>query len=77
VINAYLAPLMSRYLLRLEERLKEKWATTPFFRVMQSNGGAVKSQIGGSGARPHDSVGPAGGVVGAFHVRKLVGLPRL
>jgi len=93
VINAYLAPLMSRYLLRLRDRL-EKWgrspitpflnykkwgnrATTPFFRVMQSNGGAVQSQAAADAPVRTILSGPAGGVVGAFHVAKVCGFSKI
>jgi N-methylhydantoinase A len=73
VINAYLAPIMSRYLLRLKQRL----ATTSFFRVMQSNGGAVQSQT--AAAAPVRTIlsGPAGGVVGAFHVAQVCGYSKI
>jgi N-methylhydantoinase A len=74
VINAYLAPLMSQYLLRLQERLG---ARVPSFRVMQSNGGAVQSQT--AAAAPVHTIlsGPAGGVVGAFHVAHISGYDRI
>jgi N-methylhydantoinase A len=73
VINAYLAPVMSRYLLRLQQRLTAK----SFFRVMQSNGGAVKSET--AAAAPVWTIlsGPAGGVVGAFHVAQVCGYSKI
>jgi N-methylhydantoinase A len=72
VINAYLAPLMSRYLLRLKERL----GAAPL-KVMQSNGGAVQSQT--AAAAPVNTIlsGPAGGVVGAFHVAQTSGYDKI
>jgi len=72
VINAYLAPLMGRYLLRLQERLAGSR-----LRVMQSNGGAVQSQT--ATAVPVRTIlsGPAGGVVGAFHVAQVCGYPKI
>jgi N-methylhydantoinase A len=72
VINAYLAPVMSRYLSRLEQRLN-----LPGFRVMQSNGGAVQSQT--AAAAPVRTIlsGPAGGVVGAFHVGRASGYSKI
>jgi N-methylhydantoinase A len=71
VINAYLAPLMSRYLLRLQQRIGSP------LRVMQSNGGAVQSQT--AAAAPVHTVlsGPAGGVVGAFHVAQISGYSKI
>src|SRR5262245_5942329 len=87
VINAYLAPVMSRYLLRLQQRL-ELGGRTPEFRknkefggaslrVMQSNGGAVKSQT--AAAAPVRTIvsGPAGGVVGAFRVAQVSGYSKI
>lgn len=68
VINAYLAPVMGKYLTRLNTQLRG----TPL-RVMQSNGGAV-SALTASETPVHTIVsGPAGGVVGAFHVASASG----
>ena len=71
-INAYLAPVMSRYLGRLESSLSE----CPL-RVMQSNGGAVKART--SMAAPVKTIlsGPAGGVVGAFLLAQESGYSRI
>ena len=76
VINAYLAPLMSRYLLRLQERL-ENWGSRARLRVMQSNGGAVRSETAASAPVRTILSGPAGGVVGAFHVAKACGYSKI
>ena len=68
VINAYVSPVVDRYLHELEERLE-----AADFRMMQSNGGSIRaSQIRKQAVRSILS-GPAGGVVGAFHVGKLAG----
>lgn len=70
VINAYLAPVMGNYLSRLNSRLRGTK-----LRVMQSNGGAVRAMTAAS-APVHTIVsGPAGGVVGAFHVASACGYP--
>jgi N-methylhydantoinase A len=68
VINAYLAPLMGQYLRRLQQRLSEA-----DLRVMQSNGGAVRAET--AAAEPVRTIlsGPAGGVVGAFHIGSVCG----
>jgi N-methylhydantoinase A len=71
VMNAYLAPLMSRYLLRLKSRLAGS------LRVMQSNGGAVQSQTAAEAPVRTILSGPAGGVVGAFHVARVCGYARI
>lgn len=61
VINAYVQPLVARYLRRLEQALPDSRV-----RIMQSNGGAIGlTQAAGQAARVVLS-GPAGGVVGAF-----------
>jgi N-methylhydantoinase A len=80
VINAYLAPLMGRYLLRLQERLSEKRerrSVNPSLRVMQSNGGAIQSRT--AAAAPVRTIlsGPAGGVVGAFHLAQVCGYSKI
>ena len=72
VVNAYLAPLMSRYLRTLEDQL----AACPL-RVMQSNGGAVQARA--AAGTPVNTIvsGPAGGVVGAFEVAQACGYPSI
>ncbi len=72
VINAYLAPLMNRYLRRLQDNLSHSR-----LRVMQSNGGAV--QAGTAAETPVRTIlsGPAGGVVGAFHIAQASGYSKI
>jgi N-methylhydantoinase A len=73
VINAYLAPLMSRYLNSLSKNLK--FQVSDFkLRVMQSNGGSVSAST--AAAEPVRAIlsGPAGGVVGALSVCRLAGI---
>jgi N-methylhydantoinase A len=58
IINAYVIPLMDRYLGRLEAQLSPRW-----LRVMQPNGGCLTA----ASARPQAACtalsGPAGGPV--------------
>ncbi len=68
VINAYVAPLMGRYLTRLEIGLKGRR-----LRVMQSNGGVISATTAAEQAARTVLSGPAGGAVGAFHVAQLSG----
>jgi N-methylhydantoinase A len=72
VINAYLAPIMSRYLIRLQDRI-----TKAPLRVMQSNGGAVRSRTAADEPVRTILSGPAGGVVGAFHLAQVCGYPKI
>jgi N-methylhydantoinase A len=84
-INAYLVPIMSRYLHSLERGLQsaftssKKLRTTDYrlrtapLRVMQSNGGSVSAKTAASEPVRAILSGPAGGVVGAMRVCKAAG----
>lgn len=74
VINAYLVPIMSRYLRSLSEGL-EAGGTRPPLRVMQSNGGSVSAATAASEPVRAILSGPAGGVVGALRVCAAAGIP--
>ncbi len=69
VVNAYVGQVMSRYLGELEETLGEG------LRIMQSSGGSITARL--AAEQPVRTIlsGPAGGVVGAFHVSSLAGYP--
>src|SRR5262249_26246765 len=88
-INAYLVPLMSRYLTalaqglnsiargkssRLSSKRQARQNTLQSFRVMQSNGGSVSAST--ASAEPVRAIlsGPAGGVVGALRVSSVAGI---
>ena len=72
VINAYVQPLVARYLARLEETLAQEAASPagipPAVRIMQSNGGVIGLRQAADQAARVVLSGPAGGVVGAFAV---------
>jgi N-methylhydantoinase A len=68
VINAYVAPLMGRYLANLEQGLEGRR-----LRVMQSNGGVISVAAARSVAVRTALSGPAGGVVGAFQLACMAG----
>ncbi|MFB6241017.1 MAG: hydantoinase/oxoprolinase family protein, partial [Gemmatimonadota bacterium] len=71
-VNAFVAPILDRYLERLDRRLSGSR-----FRIMQSNGGSVGTEE----ARRHGvrSIlsGPAGGAVGALRVARAAGRDRV
>ncbi len=71
VVNAYVSPLMDRYLARLQE------AAPGPLRVMQSNGGSISAAT--ARAEPVRTIlsGPAGGAVGALEAGRLAGFHRL
>ncbi|MBU2548272.1 MAG: hydantoinase/oxoprolinase family protein [Proteobacteria bacterium] len=72
VVNAFVAPLMARYLAALEDRVGPAR-----LRIMQSNGGSISA----AAAREHPVStmlsGPAGGVCGAAALARTMGLSRV
>ncbi len=72
LVNAYVSPVMARYLTRLE---RESGAAD--FRVMQSNGGSLSATQAGQQAVRCVLSGPAGGVVGARYVAEAAGFSHL
>jgi N-methylhydantoinase A len=75
VINAYVSPVMSRYLARLEAGLPE--AARGRLQVMQSNGGVISVPVARREAVRTILSGPAGGVVGAAQVAAAAGFRRI
>jgi len=69
VLNAYVAPLMDRYLRRLEDELPRG---VPL-RIMQSNGGSISAATARREAARTLLSGPAAGVVGAAYVASASG----
>ncbi len=65
VINAYVQPLVARYLARLGAALSGSRV-----RIMQSNGGAIGLEQASNAAARLVLSGPAGGVVGAFEIAR-------
>ncbi|WP_420642837.1 hydantoinase/oxoprolinase family protein [Candidatus Leptofilum sp.] len=72
VINAYVAPLMTRYLRRLSAGVQPRRLS-----VMQSNGGIISAETAGSEAARTVLSGPAGGVVGARFVAEQAGFSEI
>src|SRR6202030_2616929 len=66
VLNAYIGPLIDRYLARLEEELP----TDTVLRIMQSNGGSISSTMARREAARTLLSGPAAGTVGAAFVAR-------
>lgn len=72
VLDAYVTPVLDRYLGRLERELG-----AAELRIMQSNGGSARAaEARRQGVRSVLS-GPAGGVVGAVRVARAAGLERV
>jgi N-methylhydantoinase A len=71
VANAYVTPVMQRYLLRLQARLEASGCG--LLRVMQSNGGALSAHEAASQAIKTALSGPAGGVIAAAKLGDAAG----
>jgi len=74
-LNAYVAPVMSRYLTRLERGLQRRGVR--HLRVMQSGGGSAGAEAAGALAVRTLLSGPAGGVVGAYELARSAGYPEV
>ena len=76
LVNAYLAPQMSRYLGRLSSAL-ESVGGGARLHVMQSSGGIVSATV--ASREPVRTIlsGPAGGVVGASAVARIAGFSKI
>src|SRR5262249_49113049 len=76
VINAYLAPLVSRYLNELTGGLSRRLARRDAnqLRIMQSSGGSILAET--AAPEPGRTIlsGPAGGVVAAIRIAEMAGL---
>ena len=72
IMNAYVQPLMSAYLDRLEKRVAETGVSAPIY-ITASNGGTLS--IDTARERPIDTVlsGPASGLVAATRVARSLG----
>jgi len=77
VVNAYVAPVVERYLGRLSEGLASRSASAPRLRVMQSNGGSAGAREAAALAVRTVLSGPAGGVAGAFRIARDAGFDRV
>lgn len=81
VENAYLLPVMSRYLADIGalagRRAKSRSAERSRVRVMQSSGGIISAAT--AAREPVRTIlsGPAGGILGAQYLAELAGFPRV
>jgi len=73
VVNAYVGPVVRRYLLNLAERLKQVGYTGPLFIVLSHGGVAPVGEAARLAAGTVLS-GPAGGVAGSKRVAALMGV---
>jgi len=76
IVNAYVGPVLSRYLFRLAGRLKEAGYNGPVL-IMQSHGGVAPIVESARLAAGAVLSGPAGGVAGSRHAVRLLAAPNL
>ncbi len=91
-INAFVSPIMDRYLGRLSAQLSSEFdkamipaavsvasgpSTSSSLRIMQSNGGMIQAELARSQAVHCILSGPAGGAVGALYVAQNAGFDRI
>ena len=69
-VNAYLQPLMGRYLTQLANETSQ-------LRVMQSSGGSISATVAADEPVRTILSGPAGGVVGALHTARAAGFEKI
>jgi N-methylhydantoinase A len=75
VVNAYVAPVLGRYLARLETALAEQGVRS--LRLMASDGGSMGLATAHTLAARATLSGPAGGIVGAHFVARRAGFERI
>ncbi|HUY19972.1 MAG TPA: hydantoinase/oxoprolinase family protein [Candidatus Binataceae bacterium] len=77
VVDAYVGPVMERYLVELGERLRRRGITTPQVYLMQSNGGLMRMNVGARYPTQTLLSGPSAGVVGGIEVAANSGVSHI
>ena len=77
VINAYLQPILARYIAQLDARLSAARVTTRQRYIMQSNGGMATFAAAARRAVTTVLSGPAGGVTAGAHACRMTGVQNL
>lgn len=72
-LEAYVRPVMSRYVGELEAELRSETS----LRIMKSDGGVMRASRVRQGAIHTALSGPAAGVMGAFHLAKMAGFDKI
>ena len=76
VVDAYIAPVVRRYLERLETSCSERGLAVPL-HVMQSSGGIVTAQSARDLSLQTLLSGPVGGAMGGVALARILGRPNL
>jgi N-methylhydantoinase A len=73
VVDAYVGPIIERYLVNLDHRLKGRGVLTPQIFLMQSNGGLMRITMGARFPNQTLTSGPAAGVVAGAALARTTG----
>ena len=76
-INAYLQPILARYIANLDGRLRVAGVETPQKYIMQSNGGMSTFEATAKKAVATVLSGPAGGITASMHACRTTGYQNL
>jgi len=76
VVNAYLVPIMQKYLLSLKRQIEADYRCSSV-HVMQSSGGIISAETAATEPVRTILSGPAGGVVGVSKVAAAAGISRI
>ena len=76
VLDAYIKPIVSRYLLKLKKVLAERGFRGSLL-IMRSDGGVMSAETAAKTPLATVQSGPAGGVIGASYYAKFFGLSKL
>ncbi len=76
VLNAYVRPLVGRYVARLLEQLRPRGIRAPL-SIMKSNGGVISAEVVRTQAIHTALSGPAGGVIGVRRIGEAAGFEDL
>src|SRR5579872_94276 len=77
IINAYLHPILARYIGNLDNRLTARGISTQQKYVMQSNGGMANFSTSADKAVATVLSGPAGGVTASVRIARATGIQNL
>jgi N-methylhydantoinase A len=77
VINAYLQPILARYIAQLEQRLNDAGVATRQKYIMQSNGGMATFAAAARKAVTTVLSGPAGGVTAGAYACRMTGFDNI
>ncbi|MGN1422886.1 MAG: hydantoinase/oxoprolinase family protein [Oscillospiraceae bacterium] len=75
-VNAYVMPNVGRYVVKLQDALKESGVNSELY-VMQSNGGVISAQMAMEQSARTITSGPAGGVQAGLRVSRMTGIKNL